>query len=508
MNNDDTKYILTIDMGTTAFKAAVFDCEGREAGSATEEYQIQTPRPGWAEMDAEKYTELFKAAVSGAVKNAGISREDILTLGISCQGETSVFLDSDSRPLRPAIIWCDTRALQEAKEIVDAFGSTTIQHHTGQVGCDALWPGAKLIWIRKNEPEIFRNIAHILQLNGYFAYLLTGKMAEDDSMLGSSIYWNIRMRQYWDEMLEYIGITKAQLPQIVRPGSIVGKITKEAAAKFGLPETMTVNIGGSDLACGPVGTGAIHPGSFSDSTGSSLCTMAMADHIVLDPAKQMPCYCSVLEDIYMVHAYSTGGMYMKWFRDTFGEMELIREGDGGMNAFDQLDIMADSVPAGSEGLIALPHLQGSGPPDLDASARACFFGMTIAHSKEHFVRAIMESVVMVLCRIIETTESMGISVERIISFGGGALSPVWCQMKADATGRDVVTTKSNKSAGCLGAGILAGVACGIWDSPEEACEKIIKEDRIYHPDPEKKQVYDELLAKYKKLMECLGPVFG
>ena len=89
MNNDDMKYILTIDMGTTAFKAAVFDCEGREAGSATEEYQIQTPRPGWAEMDAEKYTELFKAAVSGAVKNAGISREDILTLGISCQGETS-----------------------------------------------------------------------------------------------------------------------------------------------------------------------------------------------------------------------------------------------------------------------------------------------------------------------------------------------------------------------------------------------------------------------------------
>ena len=132
MNNDDTKYILTIDMGTTAFKAAVFDCEGREAGSATEEYQIQTPRPGWAEMDPEKYTELFKAAVSGAVKNAGISREDILTLGISCQGETSVFLDSDSRPLRPAIIWCDTRALQEAKEIVDAFGSTTSSYGSGK----------------------------------------------------------------------------------------------------------------------------------------------------------------------------------------------------------------------------------------------------------------------------------------------------------------------------------------------------------------------------------------
>lgn len=106
---------------------------------------------------------------------------------------------------------------------------------------------------------MFGNIAHILQLNGYFAYLLTGKMTEDDSILGSSIYWNINTRQYWEEMLEYIGITKAQLPEIVRPGSIVGTITKAASKQFDLPENLTVNIGGSDLACGPVGTGAIRP---------------------------------------------------------------------------------------------------------------------------------------------------------------------------------------------------------------------------------------------------------
>ena len=134
--------------------------------------------------------------------------------------------------------------------------------------------------------------------------------------------------------------------------------------------------------------------------------------------------------------------------------------------------------------------------------------MTIAHGKEHFVRAIMESVVMVLCRIIEATEALEIPVDRIISFGGGALSPVWCQMKADATGKPVVTTKNNKSAGCLGAGILAGVACGIWDSVETACEQIIQEDRVYEPDPAQKPVYDKLLARYKHLMECLEPVFS
>lgn len=506
-NQVEEKYILTIDMGTTAFKSAIFDCRGREVSSATEEYQIQTPQPGWAEMDPDRYIDLFQNVIAKAIEKAQVPKTQLITLGISVQGETSVFLDADKKSLRPAILWCDTRALKEAEEIVDAFGCATIQNHTGQVGCDALWPGAKLLWLKKHAPGVFGNIAHILQLNGYFAYLLTGKMAEDDSILGSSIYWNINTRQYWEEMLEYIGITKAQLPEIVRPGSIVGTITKAASKQFDLPENLTVNIGGSDLACGPVGTGAIRPGNFSDSTGSSLCTMAMADHIVLDPTRQMPCYCSVMPDLYMVHAYSTGGMYMKWFRDTFGEMELMKEGVGGLNAFDQLDLMATEVSAGSDGLIALPHLQGSGPPDLNANARACFFGMTIAHGKEHFVRAIMESVVMVLCRIIEATEALDISVDRIISFGGGALSPVWCQMKADATGKDVVTTKNNKSAGCLGAGILAGVACGIWDSVEEACDQIIQEERVYHPDPMHKPIYDELLARYKHLMECLEPVF-
>ena len=186
-NLTEEKYILTIDMGTTAFKSAIFDCSGREVASATEEYQIQTPQPGWAEMDPERYITLFQNVIARALDKAQVPKDQLVTLGISVQGETSVFLDSSKKPLRSAILWCDTRALTEAEEIVDAFGSTTIQNHTGQVGCDALWPGAKLLWLKKHEQDVFANIAHILQLNGYFAYLLTGRMAEDDSILGSSI---------------------------------------------------------------------------------------------------------------------------------------------------------------------------------------------------------------------------------------------------------------------------------------------------------------------------------
>ena len=509
MNKDFIgKYILAIDIGTTAFKAAVFDHEGNECAAATEEYLILTPQPGWAEMDPDQYIDIFKRIVRRAVSKSGVNKEDIVTLGISCQLETSLFLDKDHQPLRKAIVWCDTRAAKEAGDIVDEFGSRTVHRHTGQVGKDAIWPGAKLLWLKKHEPEVFANLDKVIQLNGYFAYLLTGKMVEDDSLLGSTVYWDINTRDYWDKMLDFIGITRDQLPEIVVPGTLVGKITKEAAADFGLSENLTVNIGGSDLACGVVGTGAIDLGCFSDSTGSALCTMAITDHVVLDPTMQMPCYCSVLPGYYMVHAYSTGGMFMKWFRDTFGEMEMLREIKEGVNAFDLMDQLAESVPAGSDGLIALPHLQGSGPPDLNANAKCCFFGMTLAHGKAHFARSIMESIVMVLCRILETTEALDIKSDKIISFGGGALSPVWCQIKADATGKKVITTANNKSAGCLGACILAGVACGMWDSVESACAAIIKEDKVYEPNPELKPVYDKLLAQYKTLMTCIWPAFA
>ena len=219
------KYILTIDMGTTAFKASLFDCSGNECASSTEEYQLITPQPGQAEMEVSEYVNIFKTAVSGAISKAKVSPEEIVTLGISCQAETTVFLDKNSMPVRPAIVWCDNRAAEEASEIVDEFGSTNIQRHTGQVGRDPIWPGAKLLWLKKHERQVFDRIDKIVQLNGFFTYLLTGRLVEDDSMLGSSIYWNISTREYWDDMLGYIGISRRQLPEVVRPGSLIGKVT-------------------------------------------------------------------------------------------------------------------------------------------------------------------------------------------------------------------------------------------------------------------------------------------
>lgn len=499
-------YILAIDIGTTAFKAAVFDEYGLERASQTKEYTILTEKAGWAEVDPEVYLETFQLAARAAIAKAGISPDEILSIGMSSQGETSVFLDENMKPLRKAIVWFDTRAAEEAQEIVDEFGIEQIQRRTGQVGADSIWPGAKLLWLKKNEPDVYQRLGKIVQLKGYLSYILTGTMCCEDSILGSSMYWDINTREYWSEMLDFLGISENQLPKIARPGENVGYVTEKAALRFGLSTKTMVNIGGIDLGCGAIGVGNVHPGTFSDSMGSAICTVTQTEKPVLDPSRQMPCYCSALPGHYMIHAYATGGMFMRWFRDAFCELEMQVEKQTGQNVYDQLDALAENIPIGSDGLIALPHLQGSGPPDFNPNMKAMFYGLTLAHKKGHFARAIMESVAMVLCRMIEATKELGVDVENVIVLGGGAKSELWCQIMADATGLPITIMKNQENECCLGAAILAGVACGLWASIDQAVEATVEKKKLYEPNPENHAAYQKLLEKYKGLMACMQEI--
>ena len=552
------KYILTADIGTTALKAALYSLDGKLAASCTREYLFETPAPGQAEMAAEVYTETFASAVHDVLAGRGIIPEEVGAIGFSTQGETMLLLDEGDRPLRKAILWCDSRASAEAGGIVRHFGAEEIRERTGQVGEDAIWPGAKLLWVRKNEPEVFGKIRRIVQLEGWFSLLLTGRAFGEDSILGSSVYFDIRKRKYWPEMLEYLGIAEDQLPEIAFPGEIVGRVTESAAARFGLAAGTQVSIGGIDLGCGAVGVGNIRPGNFSDVTGSSLCTMALTEEVILDPKGQMPCYCSAVPGLYMVHAYASGGISLRWFRDVFfgetlagiplneplkesskesskespkespiykeykespaglqntcrdrveGEQGSLSEMPAGFNPYDYMDLLAADCPPGAEGLMALPHLIGSGPPDLCPEMKGTLIGLSTAHGQKHIVRAFMEGVTMNLCRILEATQELGLAAGRIVCLGGGAKSPVWCQIKADATGKPVVTTDGYENAGCMGAAMLAGTAAGLFPDLEEAVKIFVREDRLYLPDEKNAEVYRAMYLRYQALMRVLMPMF-
>jgi xylulokinase len=210
----------------------------------------------------------------------------------------------------------------------------------------------------------------------------------------------------------------------------------------------------------------------------------------------------------MLHNFSTGGMVIRWYRDEFCTAEKQIEELTGINAYQLLDREVQQVPPGCEGLVVLPHLQGSGPPDLDAYARGVIFGLTLAHKKQHLTRAIMEGVAMVLRRMIDSTTPLGVEVTEIISLSGGAKSDAWCQVKADATQVPVRTLHGTGSAACRGAAIIAGVAIGMWESAATAARSAIEPDKLFTPRAEYASVYDELFQRYDDLQQALQPMFS
>ena len=489
--------VLGVDIGTTAIKAAMFDSTAAELDSNTAEYVLQTPQPGHVELDVRTYVTTFKRAVMGM--DLRPTNQPLVALGLSSQGETLLCLDENFEPIGPAIVWMDTRATAEADELEAHFGRTTIHARTGQVSMDAIWPAAKILWLKHHRRDIFDRTHKFVLLKDYLVQLLTGNLVSEDSLLCSTILWDINTREYWQDMLDYLEVNTEQLPQIAAQGQIVGAVTDTAAEVFGLPVGLAVSVGALDQACGALGVGNVVPGTFSESTGSALTSVTIVDELTLDPAGRVPCFPAATAGRYMLHNFSTGAMVMRWFRDEFCGCERDVEQSSDINAYTLIDHAAARVPPGSDGLVVLPHLQGSGPPDLDANARGVIFGLTLAHKKGHLARGIMEGVTMVLRSMIESTLPLGGRIDEVISLGGGAKSPVWCQIKADATQRPVRTLTGADSSACRGAALLAGAATNRWESVEQTAQDTVMTDRTYLPQQVHANVYDELFVRFLAL---------
>jgi xylulokinase len=500
------KHILALDLGTTAIKVAVVDMQGRLVSTSTQEYSLLTPDTLSVELPVETYWAAFKAGVRDALAKSGVSGESLACMGISAQGETLIIIDEAGRPLRNAIVWMDNRAQEEAAELSAKFPPALSYKITGQVSIVPTWPASKLLWLRKREPENFRKIHKILLIEDYFIYRLTGAFACEGSLICSTAYWDINTKKWWPEMLSYLGISESQLPQICEPGDKVGAIKADVAKEIGVSPQMTVCAGVLDQAAGTIGVGNIAPGLFSENTGAALAICATVNNSFMDPAFQMPCHYHGIKNLYMAHTFTTGGMALKWFRDAFCDLEALLGKKTGLDDYYLLDKEAALVPPGSDGLVMLPHLQGAMAPEANPRAKGVYFGITMKHTRAHFIRAVMEGVGFIVMRNIEAIESMGIPVKEIRVLGGGSRSAVWNQIKADITGR-VIWTTANADAACLGAAIIAGVSCGLFPGVKDAVGKMVTLKQKFEPDAENHRVYQKLFARYKQLYAALCPLF-
>ena len=500
--------ILGIDIGTTSLKAAVFDGEGAQKASAVVEYSLLTPETTRVEAPCAVYFDSIVECMRIIASGGGLDTGKITVVGFSVQGETLCFLDDKGEPLCNAIVWMDNRAGAQAEKLRERFGDELCYKVTGQVSFEACWPAAKVLWMKENEPDLFERAKHVLLLEDYIIYLLTGRLVSEGSLLTSTEYWDIRTKQYWDDMLDFIGLERDMLPEIRESGEIVGQILPDAARALGISEQAVICTGCLDQVAGAIGVGNIRPGIFSENIGAALAICVPTEKLVYDEARLMPVHYFAIPNTYMMHTFTTGGMCLRWFRDNFCADEIAVQNTSGLDSYYIMDKEAAGVAPGSDGLVTLPHLQGSMAPDVNLNAKGVFYGATLKHTKAHFIRSIMESLGYIICRNLEAIESMGLEVQQIRTLGGGSKSELWNQIKADITGKCLYTTQSSQDTACLGAAILAGVAAGMFSSIEDACDSMIKIKKIYKPDPANHELYLREYKKYKKLFSALEQLFN
>jgi xylulokinase len=474
-------YLIGIDVGTTSVKAGLFDpATGGCLGVARQEYALATPAADRAELDAEIYWQACIATVRQVMAESGVDAREVAAMGVSSQGETLICLDGQGKPLRPAIVWLDNRAAPQAERLASQFEAQAYDR-TGIPEIVATWPACKILWLRENEPGVFRQTRRFLLVQDFLVYRLTGRLTTNASIACTTLYYDLPNHTWWEPVLDAIGVNPGQLPELTQPGEIVGQLAPAAAAELGMPASVRVAGCGMDQCVGAIGAGNIFPGGCSETTGGALTLQVNVPDLGIDANKVVPVYAHSLPGQYLfVPVCPTAGMALKWFRDAFAQAEIGQGARSGEDPYDVLTGLAKAVPAGSDGLIMLPHLMGAFSPVANNAARGSFTGFTLTHTRGHFVRAVLEGVAFMLRRNLDGILRTGLNIGEIRVTGGGSRSALWNQIKADVCDLPVVTLATEDTA-LLGDAILAGMACGVFISVEQGCQAMVRVKDRYLP---------------------------
>ena len=468
---------LGIDLGSTNTKAAIYDASLRLVGqmSCPVDYQRKN---GFVEFDAECYFEKLASLIAQLTQKHGV--QVIHQIALTGQAESLVCIDASGHALMPAISWMDERSSEECRELAAQFDASRCEQVTGQQALLPTWPATKILWLRKHRPDVFSSTATFMLLKDYIVFRLTGRKLADMSIATFTFYFDIYEKCYWQEMLNAIGISKSQLSPLVEPCTIAGPLTEAAAQALGLSSQTLVNVGTLDHFAGMIGTGNVHPGGITLSTGTVMALAVMAQESAPHSSGIAMHYGFLPDTHVMLPVAESGGVSLEWFRRTCM---------GTIN-YDKLNSVLSS--RSENALIFLPYLVGTNAPEFDSDAVGMFWGLRQEHDTFDMARAVMEGVAFMLRKNCDIITAKGTSLEHIIATGGGAKSPVWCQLQADITGLPVIVPEETEAA-CLGASIIAAVTDGQYENYDAAARQGIAIRHRYTPN-----VSQQLERKYRQ----------
>jgi len=496
-------YLIGFDIGTTSTRCILIDANGKLIESATSDYPMDTPRPGWAEQDPENWWEATVNTIKEVIEKSNIEPSDISAIGLSGQMHGSVFLDKKGKVIRPALLWCDQRTQAQCESIYDIFGGEAefikLSYNKALTGFTA----PKILWLRDMEPDNYKKVDKILLPKDYIRYKLSGVFATEVSDASGTILMDIAKRSWSDELLEGMNIKKDLLAPVYESSRITSYISNESAKITGLIAGTPIVGGAGDQAGGAVGSGIVYEGIISDSLGTSGVVFAHSDRPSYDPEGRLHCFCHAAEGAWnlMGVTLAAAGSY-KWYYDTFGVSNDITKEYPDLSGYELLNKQAQKAGVGSEGLIFLPYLSGERTPYADPYARGVFFGLSYMHDQTHFARSVLEGISYSQHDCLNLMKDLGITSNKVVLFGGGARSQLWRQIIADIFGIKIVTLNVEEGPS-YGAAILAGVGAGIYKNVRKATKKIIKEDTEVDPIPDNVSKYNKYYKIYKSLYGSL-----
>lgn len=505
MTAQQQRYLLAHDLGTTGNKAVLYSVEGRIVSDSFSAYGTHHPRPGFVEQNPEDWWKAICVSTRELLSRNGIDPSQVAAVSFSAQMMGCLVVDSQGKPLRPSIIWADTRAAEETRQIESRIDRGRIYEITGH-RLSSSYSAAKLLWIKAHEPAVFERTHKMLQAKDFIVHRLTGEFVTDYSDASGTNMFDLREKRWSPEILAAIGIPEEILPRSVASSTIVGSVMGRVAEGAGLAAGTPVVIGGGDGACATVGAGVIRSGRAYNVVGTSSWIAMASREPVMDREERTFNWVHLDQDLYMpCGTMQSAGFSYSWFKDALCDLEKRDAEAAGKNVYDTLNRYAEESIPGAGGLLFLPYLLGERSPWWEPNARAAFIGLGAEHTRAHMARAVLEGVAHNL-RVILNVFDQDQQIEELTLIGGGARNAVWAQILSDVWGRPLEIPSAVEDATSMGAAICAGVGVGVF-SGFEIAETLVVAERRVEPDPDRVALYEKMHTVFLRAYRALEPVF-
>jgi len=499
------QYILAHDVGTSGNKAALYSVDGILKGSVVKEYPTFYPNSGWVEQNAEDWWVAVKDSTLELFEKTGVPASEVACVCFSAQMMGCLLIDHENRPLRPMITWADTRSSEQEKYMLERLPMEEVYKINGH-RLSASYSAAKLLWIRDNEPEVYRKAEKMLHAKEYIILKLTGEIVTDYSDAGGTNLLDIHNKDWSQELLSAFEIPREILPDVYPSTHVVGNVTAEAARICGLIEGTPVVIGGGDGVCATVGAGIARIGKAYNVIGSSSWISTVTVAPVIDPKMRTFNWIHMDDEFYSPNgAMQAAGFSYAWFRNNLCSEEVEAAAAAGVSAYKLIDELVDKAKPGAEGLLFLPYLLGERSPHWDHNARGAFVGLGISSSKGDMARAVLEGVGFNLKTILDIFDKNS-PIDDIVMIGAGVKGDVWLQILSSIWQKPLLVPRHLEEATSMGAAICGGVGVGVY-SDFSVAEEMNKPIRRIEPDKNLAGLYNGLYDIFTEAYVQLKPIY-